>query len=156
MRPSKAFTTSGNAGTPLTSKLVNFGASPFRQARTCFLYADEGLIGEYDSAGTPQKIVRANGSIVWSATCDSFGNAQVTLAEITNNLRLSGQYFDEETDLHYNWNRYYDPVIGRYLRVDPLGDGLNLYTYCFSKPNNMTTCCVWGPVQVILPHRCFR
>jgi RHS repeat-associated protein len=56
---------------------------------------------------------------------DSFGNAQVTLAEITNNLRLSGQYFDQETGLHYSWNRYYDPAIGRYLRVDPLGDGLS-------------------------------
>jgi RHS repeat-associated protein len=139
--------------------------------RTCFLYADEGLGGEYDStgseirtygwlpdgtwgtdplfvkaagayywyqndsAGTPQKIVRANGSTVWSATYDSFGNAQVTIAEITNNLRLSGQYFDQESGLHYNWNRYYDPEIGRYLRVDPLGDGLNLYAYCFNNPN---------------------
>jgi RHS repeat-associated protein len=50
---------------------------------------------------------------------------------------LAGQYLDVETGLHYNWNRYYDPALGRYLRVDPLGDGLNLYAYCFNNPNRL-------------------
>src|SRR5699024_10739875 len=31
-------------------------------------------------------------------------------------LRYPGQYHDEETDLYENWNRYYDPTIGRYLQ----------------------------------------
>ncbi|MBL8917159.1 MAG: hypothetical protein JNM17_41015 [Archangium sp.] len=35
-------------------------------------------------------------------------------------LRFPGQYFDEETHLHENWNRYYDPVPGVYTSVDPL------------------------------------
>jgi len=50
-------------------------------------------------------------------------------------LRFPGQYFDEETGLHYNWNRYYDPAIGRYLRLDPAEDGLNLYVYAGNNPN---------------------
>lgn len=29
-------------------------------------------------------------------------------------------YFDEETELHENWNRYYDPGTGRYLSPEPL------------------------------------
>jgi RHS repeat-associated protein len=36
-------------------------------------------------------------------------------------LRLPGQYFDKETNLHYNYFRTYDSGIGRYLRGDPLG-----------------------------------
>ncbi len=34
---------------------------------------------------------------------------------------LAGQYYDSETGLHYNWHRYYDPKIGRYISSDPIG-----------------------------------
>ena len=36
------------------------------------------------------------------------------------NLRFPGHYFDEETELHENWNRYYDPATGRYLSPEPM------------------------------------
>ena len=36
-------------------------------------------------------------------------------------LRFPGQYYDAETGLHYNQQRYYDPVTGSYLTPDPLG-----------------------------------
>ncbi|MBW2603602.1 MAG: RHS domain-containing protein [Deltaproteobacteria bacterium] len=90
-----------------------------------------------DAQGTPQKIIAGNGSVVWSATYDSFGNCQVDIETIVNNLRMPGQYFDAETGLHYNLQRYYDPTTGRYLRTDPFGDGLNLYAYCFNNPNSL-------------------
>jgi len=47
------------------------------------------------------------------------------------NLRFQGQYFDEETGLHYNRFRYYDPEIGRFISQDPIGlfGGNNLYQY---------------------------
>ncbi|HUT69838.1 MAG TPA: Calx-beta domain-containing protein [Desulfatiglandales bacterium] len=87
-----------------------------------------------DHLATPQKLVASNGLVVWAATYDSFGNTRIDIEGITNNLRFAGQYFDSETGLHYNLNRYYDPKIGRYLRTDPFGDGLNLYAYCFNNP----------------------
>lgn len=34
---------------------------------------------------------------------------------------LPGQYFDQETGLHYNYFRDYDPNIGRYIESDPIG-----------------------------------
>jgi len=36
--------------------------------------------------------------------------------------------------MYYNWNRYYDPGVGRYMRIDPYGEGLNLYGYGFNNP----------------------
>ncbi|MCL7489395.1 MAG: RHS domain-containing protein [Desulfobulbaceae bacterium] len=91
-----------------------------------------------DHLGTPQKIIAQNGAVVWSAKYDAFGNALVEVETVGNNLRFPGQYFDEETGLHYNWNRYYDPETGRYITADPIGldGGINLYAYVGGNPVN--------------------
>lgn len=35
--------------------------------------------------------------------------------------RLPGQYYDAETNLHYNHFRYYDPSLGKYISANPMG-----------------------------------
>ena len=51
---------------------------------------------------------------------------------------LPGQYYDQETGLHYNMVRYYDPTLDRYITSDPmrLRGGMNTYTYVDSNPIN--------------------
>ena len=46
-------------------------------------------------------------------------------------FRLQNQYFDEETGLHYNLMRYYEPEAGRFVNQDPIGlwGGENLYSF---------------------------
>ena len=56
-----------------------------------------------------------------------------------SNCRFPGKYFDTESGLHYNYHRYYDPSIGRYLRADPIGlAGMdpNLFGYVKNNPIN--------------------
>ena len=84
-----------------------------------------------DHLGTPQMLTDQTGAIVWSADYGSFGEASISIAAEENNLRFPGQYYDAETGLHYNWHRYYDPEVGRYLQNDPIGfaGGINFYLY---------------------------
>ena len=122
------------------AEIRGYGYAPDSQWSTDPLfYKQQGQYYWYqnDHLGTPQKIIETSGRVVWSAVYDSFGNIQIETAEIVNNLRFAGQYHDAETGLNYNLNRYYDPTIGRYLRTDPYGEGLNLYSYVFNNPNNL-------------------
>ena len=91
-----------------------------------------------DHLGTPQQLITPSGTVVWQAAYLPYGEAQVITETVHNNLRFPGQYFDAETGLQYNWNRYYDPETGRYISADPIGlaGGLNLYAYVGGNPIN--------------------
>lgn len=82
-----------------------------------YVYGLGGLLyGEYDNSG-------------------AFGKEAAT-GSATVDLRFPGQYRDAETGLHYNWNRYYNTAIGRYVSSDPIGlaGGLNTYSYVSVSP----------------------
>ena len=89
-----------------------------------------------DHLGTPQVITDENQNIVWGADYQPFGEVSVHTNTIANNLRFPGQYFDEESNLHYNYFRDYDPSTGRYIQSDPIGlqGGLNTYGYVLQNP----------------------
>ena len=85
-----------------------------------------------DHLGTPQEISNEQGEIVWSVQYRAYGNVvKKEIEQIENNLRFQGQYFDEETGLHYNRFRYYNPTTGRFINQDPIGllGGMNNYQY---------------------------
>jgi RHS repeat-associated protein len=74
---------------------------------------------------------------------DAFGNVKTTDANNnplanTSGPRYGGQFHDANTDQIYLRNRYYDPKIGAFNRIDPIGfnGGLNLYGYCAGDPVN--------------------
>ena len=87
---------------------------------------------QLDHLGTPQELTSPEGEIVWSAHYRAYGQiARLDVGKIDNPLRFQGQYFDQESGLHYNRHRYYNPDVGRYLTPDPvkLAGGVNGYQY---------------------------
>lgn len=88
-----------------------------------------------DLVGSPVRAVSDGGDLVWSGSASVWG-LQPAGASVMP-LRLPGQYADDETGLHYNLFRYYDPTTARYVSPDPLGlePSPNAYTY----PANPTT-----------------
>ena len=108
-----------------------------------------------DHLNTPRRISRpSDNTVVWSWDSDPFGataanqDPDFDSSQFAYNLRLPGQYFDDESGVHYNYFRDYDPVTGRYLRGDPLGlrAGMNLYAYVGGDPIN--TIDPWGLLPV--------
>jgi RHS repeat-associated protein len=85
-----------------------------------------------DHLGTPLEASNDDGRITWKVSYRTWGNVLTQeVTEIQQRLRFQGQYFDEETGLHYNRYRYYDPGTGRFISQDPLGlpASANLYRY---------------------------
>ncbi|NHZ67044.1 RHS repeat-associated core domain-containing protein, partial [Massilia genomosp. 1] len=97
----------------------------------------------HDQRWAPLQATDRAGNIVWAASYDAFGRAQITSPAaggaqptIVSNLRLPGQIEDAETGLYYNYHRDYDPQTGRYMQGDPigLGGGINTYAYVGGNP----------------------
>jgi RHS repeat-associated protein len=92
-----------------------------------------------DHLGTPQVLTDNIGTIAWKAVYTAFGEAVASIETIENPFRFPGQYYDQETGLHYNYFRYYNPQTGRYITPDPIGleGGINLFAYVANNPVNM-------------------
>ena len=92
-----------------------------------------------DHLGTPKALTDSARQVVWKVPVDEFGNELAAgIRTVENNFRFPGQYYDQESGLHYNFFRDYDPKTGRYIEPDRVGllGGVNLYTYVHSNPVN--------------------
>ena len=96
--------------------------------------ADGGLDERFhavvaDLIGSPAELVDEAGRITWHSAQTLWGLEAGGPGPTP--LRFPGQYFDAETGLHYNVNRYYEPETGRYISPDPigLGGGTNPHAY---------------------------
>ncbi|WP_306291859.1 RHS repeat-associated core domain-containing protein [Rodentibacter caecimuris] len=89
-----------------------------------------------DQIGIPREMTDSDGKLIWRGRYDAWGGFireryPKNTAGIHQPFRLQNQYYDEETGLHYNFLRYYDPITGRFMTQDPIGlkGGMNLYQF---------------------------
>ena len=101
-------------------------------------FVENGQVYHYlkDHLGTAHEIVDESGDTLWQGDYTSFGEVAETINLVDNNLRFAGQYQDQESGLYYNYFRYYDPELGRYITSDPIGlnGGMNTYLYANVNP----------------------
>ncbi len=93
-----------------------------------------------DHLGTPRAIINSGGTQIWQWDSAPFGDTAANsnpsgLGTFTFNHRFPGQYLDE-SGVHQNGARVYDPAIGRYIQSDPIGllGGVSTYAYALGNP----------------------
>ncbi len=92
-----------------------------------------------DHLGTPRVVTAEDGATLWEGDYNPAGKVKEALIEgvtYEQNIRFPGQYHDRETNLYYNYHRYYNSEIGRYTTSDPIGldGGINTYVYVDGNP----------------------
>jgi RHS repeat-associated protein len=109
----------------------------------------------HDTRGNVVALLDESGAVVESYRYDAFGNETIYDARgtsckkslVNNPWRFSSKRVDDETGLVYFGRRYYDPALGKWLTMDPLGlkAGPNLYAYVLNNP--MTHFDLYGLIE---------
>jgi RHS repeat-associated protein len=131
-----------------------------RSARALRPARDERWAGQARQApaggadGAAVAVASGDGRTVRSLEGGLYGQMPAGQAGATA-ARFVGQWYDEETGLHSNWHRYYDPETGCYLSPEPLGleGSLKPYAYVDSYPFEAVDLDGLDPVCVIRDRR---
>ena len=96
-----------------------------------------------DHLGSVRHLFNTAGSVYNRRTYDSFGTlASQTEPALQFAFAYTGRYTDPATGLQHNRARWYDPLNGRFNRVDPFAgnmqdpQSLHKYLYCHANPVN--------------------
>lgn len=97
------------------------------------------FIGHNAAPFVSEVLTDTNGVVAWEGVRESFGRLMDDQnATVINRLRLPGQWGDSVAGLFDNWNRMFNPAIGRYMSRDilPVESGEFTYAYANSNPIN--------------------
>ncbi|WP_428240571.1 RHS repeat-associated core domain-containing protein [Gynuella sp.] len=98
-----------------------------------------------DALGSPVAATNELGKVIWKENYMPYGSKVENQDLKTNNrIGYTGHEHDPDTGLTYMQARYYDPVLGRFYAVDPVGFvetnplSFNRYAYANNNPYKYT------------------
>lgn len=109
--------------------------SPVRAATVEYIHTD--------ALGSPVVVTNSAGQVIERRGYEPYG-LQLVPATLSNGPGFTGHVADVLTGLNYMQQRYYDPMIGRFLSVDPVtaytspGANFNRYWYANNNPYRFT------------------
>jgi RHS repeat-associated protein len=96
-----------------------------------------------DQLGSPVSSTNAGGTVLWREQYTPYGESLQNDAAHSDGIGFTG-HVEDATGLTYMQARYYDPVVGRFLAIDPVEfsgekpDMFNRYAYGGGNPVNGT------------------
>lgn len=90
----------------------------------------------YDGLGNTVAVTNSAGAVVNTYDYDPYGELRASTEAFTNVFRFGGAYggfTDVSTGLVKIGHRFYDPLLGRWTQLDPMGGG---YVYVGCNPVN--------------------
>jgi RHS repeat-associated protein len=96
-----------------------------------------------DHLGSIREVLGANGAVVSSSRYDAWGLRTTHGVQDAASFGFTGHLEHKDLGLVFTLYRAYDPVTGRWLSRDPIGEegGINLYGYVSNNPVNL-----WDPI----------
>ncbi len=123
-------------------------AGPLGGANKKFVYLEKHSLAQIkedgsityshtDALGSPVARTSASGALTCRTHCEPYG---LVAGGTPQQIGFTGHVNDLDTGLTYMQQRYYDPVAGRFLSIDPLvtnantGSSFNRYAYAAGNP----------------------
>lgn len=93
-----------------------------------------------DALGSPVAATDESGNVLWREAYKPYGSRILEEDNGTNDTWYTGKQEDKATGLSYFGARWYDPTIGRFMGIDPVGfkegniHSFNRYAYVSNNP----------------------
>ena len=110
-------------------------------------YFDQGMISGgapyyyvRDKLGSVRELVSSGGSVAAQYDYDPYGNRTTISGTVSSDIGFAGYFHHDASGLDFTLYRAYDPIHGRWLNRDPIGEsgGVNLYSYVNGNSVNST------------------
>jgi RHS repeat-associated protein len=90
-----------------------------------------------DHLNSVRDVIDAKGKVIGHREYNAFGKVTRSTGKVECIFGYTGKIFDNQTQLQWNINRWYDANVGRWISEDPIGfkgKDMNLCKYCHSSP----------------------